>query len=121
MMTVCFLPINSEKLVTDRKKLLYRYIKPIKITCNIKKDMLYELIYDFLKEICEINIFGFNKSTNEYWCKNVKKSVTLHFTITIIKCDNSSSCITITPILGRDNEIKKILLKIVNLLNLYDK
>jgi hypothetical protein len=119
MMPACFLP-NGEKYksVIGTK---YRYIKPCKFTCNVKIENLYEILQKGLKKISEINIYGFNSKTNEYWLKNINKCESkLYFKISIIEKEKTSSYIIITPILGTDTDINILTIKIINLLKIYD-
>lgn len=121
MMTACFLPndSNKNKSIFGTK---YRYIKPLKITCNVSIEILFEIFQKCLNKITEINIYGFNPRTNEYWLKKINKCESkLHFNITIIKKDKLSSFIIITPILGTDSDINMLIIKIINMLKIYDK
>ena len=120
-MTVCFLPYNPNKM-SRKKTFCFHYIKPIKLICSIKKEKICEVISEVLEHICDMNVFGFNKKTDEYWGKKIIKSESkLHFNLSIIKKDYNSSYIIITPILGTDNEINNLSLKITRFLKLYEK
>ena len=121
MMPACFLPNDNKKnkSTVDTK---YRYIKPLKFTCNVRTEVLYEIFQKRLNKINEINIYGFNTSTNEYWLKKIIKSESkLHFNISINKKSLSSSYVIITPILGTDTDINILTIKIINMLKIYDK
>jgi len=120
-MMVCFLPINRKQNI-KLEKIKYRYIKPIAVICNISKDTIFELMYKILQNITELNVCGFNTATNVFWCKKIIRTESVvYFNISINKKEYSTSVITIIPIVGNDNEINKILTKIINLLKLYDK
>ena len=121
MMTACFLP-NDGKKYKSIFGAKYRYIKPLKFTCNISIEILFEIFQKCLNKISEINIYGFNSRTNEYWLKKINKCESkLHFNISIIKKDKSSSYVILTPILGTDSDINMLTIKIITMLKIYDK
>jgi hypothetical protein len=120
MMTACFLP-NGDKKNKDLLSAKYRYIKPLKFMCNVNIETIFEIFQIGLKKFTEINIYGFNSRTNEYWLKKINKCESkLHFKISIFKKSKSSSYIIITPILGTDKDINILTIKIINLLKIYD-
>ena len=120
MMTACFLP-NDGKKSKSIFGYKHRYIKPVSISCNVNIEFLYELLQKSFKKFTEINMFGFDSRTNEYWLKNINKYESkLHFKISIIKKEKSSLLIIITPILGTNSDINILTIKIINLLKIYD-
>jgi hypothetical protein len=120
MMTACFLP-NGDKKNKDLLSAKYRYIKPLNLSCNIKIENLNEILQKGIKKFTEINIYGFNTKTNEYWLKNMNKYESkLYFKITIIKKEKFLSMIIITPIIGSNSDINILTIKIINLLKIYD-
>jgi len=112
MMSVCFIPYNKNK--TSMSSLLkFRYITPITIRCNVNKDDVFETIKNNLQYNEEINAYGFNKKTNEFWCKkiiNFENKLQINISIHVI--DYSNSYITITPIVGTNVEISKTITSI---------
>jgi len=120
MMTACFLP-NGDKKNKDLLSAKYRYIKPLNLSCNVKIENLNEILQKGIKKFTEINIYGFNTKTNEYWLKNMNKYESkLYFKITIIKKEKILSMIIITPIIGSNSDINILTIKIINLLKIYD-
>jgi hypothetical protein len=120
MMTACFLP-NGDKKNKDLLSAKYRYIKPLNLSCNVKIENLNEILQKGIKKFTEINIYGFNTKTNEYWLKNMNKYESkLYFKITIIKKEKFLSMIIITPIIGTNSDINILTMKIINLLKIYD-
>ena len=102
--------------------LYFRYIQPITIICNINCLILNDLVFNILANDCDLNIYGFNRINGEYWGKKSEKSVTkMHFTLTIYKKDYITSYITISPIVGNESEIQKIMFIFVKILKLYEK
>jgi len=120
MMTACFLP-NADKKNKDLFSAKYRYIKPLNLSCNVKIENLNEILQKGIKKFTEINIYGFNTKTNEYWLKNMNKYESkLYFKISIIKKEKFLSMIIITPIIGTNSDINILTMKIINLLKIYD-
>jgi hypothetical protein len=120
MMTACFLP-NADKKNKDLFSAKYRYIKPLNLSCNVKIENLNEILQKGIKKFTEINIYGFNTRTNEYWLKNMNKYESkLYFKISIIKKEKFLSMIIITPIIGTNSDINILTMKIINLLKIYD-
>jgi hypothetical protein len=120
MMTVCFLPYE-QNYKDNMKKKSFRYIQPITIICKIGKEELSDLIKNILVNNCELDVYGFNRITDEYWGKKIEKTVNkLHFNLSIYKKEYYSSYITITPFVGTNIEIQKLLFKILGVVKLYE-
>lgn len=123
MMTVCFKPIALGKTTvktTPANK--FRYISPVVLHYNIDMRKLLEILQNVLQKKFEFNVIGFNKSTNEFCGKKIKKSVNkLQVTLSIIKNNYSGTFIKITPEVGEDFEIKKFISKFKIILQIYDK
>jgi hypothetical protein len=129
MMTVCFLPSNKKTYTHHSDIIDYMYIYPITIKCNTSNttssntnsNNIYDIIQRFLEKNSDINVYGFNSTRHEYWGKqNNKTGNKLYFKITISKKDYSIFCVTITPIVGTNTDIKKLTIKIINLLKIYE-
>ena len=121
-MTVCYLPFSQNNLKPKSEKVRFRYIQPITIICNINIEHLYEIIEKNLEYNDVLNVYGFNKKTQEFWGKQIIKSVNkLHFNLSIRKLDYSQSYITITPIVGTNLEIEKLLVNITSFIRLFEK
>jgi hypothetical protein len=122
MMTVCFLPFEQTNMKHKMEKVKFRYIQPITIICNVNIEYLYEIIEKNLEYNDGLNVYGFNKKTQEFWGKKIIKSVNkLHFNLSIHKKDYSQSYITITPIVGTNLEIEKLLANITSFIRLFEK
>jgi hypothetical protein len=65
-MTVCFLPFDQTNMKPRMEKVRFRYIQPITIICNVNIEDLYEIIEKNLEYNDGLNIYGFNKKTQEF-------------------------------------------------------
>jgi hypothetical protein len=118
-MAVCLNQINLNTF-NSRKNFAYKYIPNINIYCNINKNKLIDVIkYTFL-EYCNLSVFGYNNRTDEFWAKKFKNcNYLLNFTLKIISIDYNNSFIVISPLVGNNNEIVKLVDNINKILNLY--
>ena len=118
-MAACLKPINL-KTVIRRDTLLYNYVPNINIYCNISKNRLFEIIkYTFI-ESCNLSVVGFNNQTEEFWGKKFKhNNYLLHFTLIIKSIDCNNSFIIISPLVGDNNEIVKLINNTIQIINLY--
>ena len=51
-------------------------IEDITIYSSLKKAEIERIILALLSQNCGMNVIGYNKDTDEYWCKNVKNNTT---------------------------------------------
>jgi hypothetical protein len=83
--------------------------------------MLSDLILSFLKNSNDINVYGFNKTSEEYTCKYfVKKSLLLEFKISAQKINSFSRLVKFSLIVGSSEQLNKIFEKFKNLIKLFD-
>ena len=116
-MPVCFLPIDNKM---QKEKVKFRYITPFVFSCNISPEMVTELLINSMSKYDDINVFGYNRSRNEIWGKKISKTKhSFHILLSICKKGATNSTITITPVVGEDEQIKKFLLKIIDVIKLY--
>ena len=60
-------------------------IEDITIYSSLKKAEIERIILLLLSQNCGMNVIGYNKDTDEYWCKNVKNnSINSYFKIKIL-------------------------------------
>ncbi len=124
MMTVCFKPIILGKSARTTQTTIgkFRYISPVVLHYNIDTRNLLEILQNVLQKKCDFNVIGFNKCTNEFCGKKIKKSVIkLQVTFSIIKNNFTGTFIKITPEVGEDLEINKFISKIKYVLQIYEK
>ena len=120
-MTVCYKPMSLRNYSSREKKKFY-YIDELCFKCNINSNKLLDIIRFTFTKKGEYTAFGFNTKTKEFWAKKIKKDkCLLHFTLTINYFDLETSNIIITPIVGDDKELSKLLNNISNILCLHQK
>ena len=67
-------------------------------------------------------MFGYNTKSQEFWGKKiVKNEFLLHVTLKIKSINSDNSKIIVTPIIGNDKEIKKLIIIITEMISLYKK
>lgn len=99
-----------------------QYFSPIK----------YDIISGFNKKIftnniniifntCDINVYGFNNSNDEYWGKKMVSNICIfHFTLSIIDMEDGTSQLKLTMLHGKKEEIKKLINKFLAIAKLID-
>jgi len=97
------------------------YIKPIKIICNQSKMQIDENITKILQKYCNLGVYGYNTSRDEYWGKKYEgkkyesKKCVLYFKLKIKSLDDDNSSIIIFPEFESNeieiNNLEKILQK----------
>ena len=105
-------------IITDRKafecKMLYRELTQEKILINLNKNMTYDIICYLLTTCFNLNIVGYNKTTNEFYGKKTKKGACLlQLNLKMIEATNNTTNIVITPVIGTYKDIDKFI-KIFN-------
>lgn len=118
----------------DKYNDLYYSFTPIVHTFkfSINKKMFLDNM-NIIFNNCDINVYGFNNSTKEYWGKkNNSNNCILHFTLSIndlidkknlgvdLECknDNEMSEITIQFLVGKKYEIQQFLKKLTSITNI---
>lgn len=105
---------------TSKKSLTYGIIPNISICCDIDKSKLLNIIQFTFTQKGYFSVFGYNTNNEEFWGKKyIKNEFILHFTLTIKSTDYENSNIIINPIIGSDEEIKKLVFDIKEMINLY--
>jgi hypothetical protein len=104
--------MSSLKYTTYKKY----YIKPIKIICNQSKTQIDENITKILQKYCNLGVYGYNTSRDEYWGKKYEsKKCVLYFKLKIKSLDDDNSSIIIFPEFESNeieiNNLEKILQK----------
>jgi hypothetical protein len=116
-MSVCFLPIDLHKNITQ--KVQFRYTQTIMIPCQISKNNLNEIITDIFTNY-KFTAFGYNNRLDEFWCKkNKSDKCIIYFTLHILSINNNVSKIVITPLAGNTFEFNNLLNNINKSLHLY--
>jgi hypothetical protein len=120
-MTTCLNQFNLKNM-TYNPDLRYRLISKISICCDIDKNKLVDIIQFIFSQKSDLSVFGYNSKSQEFWAKKIiKNEFLLHVTLSIKSVSSEKSNIIVTPIIGNDKEIKKIILIITEMLRLYQK
>jgi hypothetical protein len=90
----------------ENKQIKYKICPIITINCNTDIYKLNELITFIFKHFCKLSIYGYNKTTNEFWGKKINKECYLHFSLIITKNNNNTSTIIINTYFEKNNELK---------------
>jgi hypothetical protein len=119
-MSTCLSPIIL-KALTCKENVFIKYIPTINIYCNINKNKIVDIIKYTLLESCNLSMFGYNNRTDEFWGKKIKNNnYLIHFTLEIKYIDNNNSFIVISPFIGDNNEIIKIVSNINQIISLHN-
>lgn len=115
-MSVCYYQMSTNGFSEER----FRYIDVKLITFYININKLLNIIKGILSDFCNVNVFGYNKETNKYWCKIYdKKFCVLHIELEIIKKCNKTSYVKIIPLIGTDYLIKNFVSNFAEAIHLY--
>ena len=87
------------------------HITPLSVLCKGTENELNPIIMKTFKE-CDVNLYGYIKSTNIYWGKKDKKTCTLYFTLKINNYSHEKTEIIILPFINVDNDISNIYKKL---------
>jgi hypothetical protein len=119
-MTACLTPFSLKNL-TSRSALRYRIISKISICCDIDKNKLSDILQFTFTQKGDLSVFGYNTHSEEFWAKKIiKDEFILHFTLHIKSNGYQNSNIILTPIIGSDKEIKKLVSDIKKIVNSYE-
>lgn len=118
-MTACLIPFSIKNF--NRKDIIrYRLIPKISISCDIDKNKLSDIIQFTFTQKGDLSVFGYNAQNKEFWAKKfIKDEFLLHFTLSINSLGHENSNIIVTPILGSDKEIRKLVSDIKEIINMY--
>jgi hypothetical protein len=83
-------------------------IEDITIYSSLRKVEIEKIILSLLKNNCGMNVIGYNKYDDEYWCKIMKNNNVLsHFKIQLIDYNFNITTIKIIPLISSKLSIKK--------------
>ena len=84
-MLSCMIPIETN-LNTHKVPIKYFFIEDIDIHTNLKKSEIERILLTLLSSKCGMNVIGYNKYDDTYWCKNVKNNSILSYYKMQINC-----------------------------------
>jgi len=115
-MSVCYYQMSVNNISKEK----FRYIDVKLITFYINIDKLLNIIKGILSDFCNVNVIGYNKETNKYWCKTYdNKYCVLHVELEIFQKCNSTSYVKFIPLVGTDCLIKKFVSNFAEAIQLY--
>jgi hypothetical protein len=120
-MTTCLNQFSLKNMAYN-PDLKYRLISKITICCDIDKNKLIDIIQFTFSQKSDLTVFGYNSKSQEFWAKKIiKNEFMLHVTLNIKSINSDNSKIIVTPIIGNDKEIKKLIIIITEMISLYKK
>ena len=85
------------------------------VYCNANKDKIIDIMNIMLVKYCRVDVCGYNKESNEYWGKKIKKGICeLHFTISIMDNEPNKSTVLITVNVGSNETIETLLENVID-------
>ena len=106
-MLSCMLPVE-DSLALYKQPIRCFHIEDITIYSSLKKAEIERIILVLLSQKCGMNVIGYNKDTDEYWCKNVKNNTTnSYFKLILLGYDFNITTIKIEPLIATKQSIKK--------------
>jgi hypothetical protein len=116
-MSLCY---SLKKRSSSLKKEKIIIVDSTLVNCNIDKNKLNTIMVSILSKYCNIKIYGYNKTNEQYWCKNVKeKTCSLFMNIEIYSYNYNKTIVILTPITGESNEIISFIEKFKEGIQLY--
>lgn len=116
-MSLCYHQINRDINFTPRS--LERISKK-DILIKIYKIDVDAIIKNILSDFCNVNVIGYEKSTNRYWCKMYEdKFCQLHIEIEIINKGFEQSQVKISPLYGTSKSIENFVSNFKESIELY--
>ncbi len=106
-MLSCMMPVEAN-INLYKQPIRCFQIEDITIYSSLKKTEIERIILSLLSQNCGMNVIGYNKDTNEYWCKNVKNNTTnSYYKLILFGYDFNITTIKIEPLIGTKQRIKK--------------
>ena len=100
IMMSCMIPIETN-LNTHKVPIKYFCIEYIDIHTNLKKSEIERILLTLLSSKCGMNVIGYNKYDDTYWCKNVKNNSILSYYKMQINCYGfNKNTIKIIPVVS---------------------
>jgi len=121
-MSICQSVESSNYSCKSKKKYKYYIVESVRIQYNIDKYKIQNIMENVLSQQCNMKVYGYNKTNDFYWCKEVTNCIcTLYVTIDICSYDFNKSFITITPNIGKEKDVQIFIQNFKNAMQLYQK
>ena len=107
-MISCMVPIENINLNLYKQTIKCFCIDDIMIYSTLRKIEIERILLSILKNNCGMNVIGYNKCDDEYWCKIMKNNNVLsHFKLQLIDYNFNITTIKIIPLISSKSSIKK--------------
>ena len=107
--------MESNQNAMIRTPIKYFYTEEIAIYSNLKKNEIERIITIILSKFCNMNVIGYSKEFDEYYCKNVNNNkINLNLNVKLIEYNINITEIKITPIVSSKLNLKKFQEKLKN-------
>ena len=103
---------NKPKLIKKQKIVIAKYC----VLSSVSKCKINEIINIIFMEFCNIDVYGYNSSYDEFWGK---KDQHLYFRLELRETNGFTSII-INPIIGYEDDIKQVYNGIKNCIAIYE-
>lgn len=111
---------SSNYSCKSKKKHKIYMVESVRIQYNIDKYKIQNIMENVLSQQCNMKIYGYNRTSDIYWCKEVTNCIcTLYISITIWTHDFNKSFITVTPNIGKEKDVQLFIQKFKNAMQLY--
>ena len=106
-MLSCMIPVEYSVALYKQPIRCFQ-IEDITIYSSLKKTEIERIILLLLSQKCGMNVIGYNKDTDEYWCKNVKNNtINSYYKLILYGYDFNITTIKIEPLIGTKQSVKK--------------
>jgi hypothetical protein len=92
-------------------------LKKYSILSSASKNIICDIINIIFNEFCQLDVYGYNKLNDEFWGKRGAK---LYFRLELKELDKKNTTIIINPVIGDEDEVKKLLNGIKDSIELYE-
>jgi hypothetical protein len=92
---------TKKMFVIRQKTVLKRY----SILTSTSKNIINDIINIIFHEFCKLDVYGYNKASDEFWGK---KGAKLYFRLELKELDKKNTTIVINPIIGDEDEVRKL-------------
>lgn len=119
-MSVCYYPAHQKSNLSNYKLERFRIINEIRLTYCLDNSILDKIMQRILTEFCESTVVGYNKYFDKYWCKKMNKRI-CEFHVELIKIYKGYDYteISIVPLVGTNEDIKKFVFDFHEALQMY--
>jgi hypothetical protein len=94
---------NSTPKVQER-------INEANLTYSLHKSEIDKIIQHILIDLCDIDVLGYDKNDDKYWCKKYNNSACImHLELTVLLNKYDYSDIKISTLIGENNDVSSFI------------